>query len=200
MEPVLDRGNVFLIGMMGSGKSTLGRQLARALGKRFIDADTEIEAQMGVPVATIFEVEGEDSFRAREELLLKELCTASDIVLATGGGAVLREPNRKALRENGLVLYLHASVPVLWERTKCSRHRPLLRTGDPLKTLEQLYRVRDPIYRETAHRVVDADHARVSRLVAVVGELSRGALKACAIDGELGDAPTEGPPRQSTKP
>jgi shikimate kinase len=197
MEPVLDRGNVFLIGMMGSGKSTLGRQLARALGKRFIDADAEIEAQSGVSVATIFEVEGEESFRAREELLLKELCTASDIVLATGGGAVLRETNRKALRENGIVLYLHASVPVLWERTKCSRHRPLLRTGDPVKTLEQLYRVRDPMYRETAHRVVDADHVRVSRLVALVGELSQGAAGYSPIDEAPGEAPGGDPPAQS---
>src|SRR5438552_13011147 len=115
MEQALHRGNVFLVGMMGSGKSTIGRQLARLLRKRFIDADAEIEVRTGTTISTIFEIEGEQSFRDREECLLAQLCPQSDIVLATGGGAVLRPANRRLLRENGTVVYLHAPVEILWE-------------------------------------------------------------------------------------
>lgn len=171
MEPVLNRGNLFLVGMMGSGKSTMGRQLARALEKRFVDSDTEIENLTGVLITTIFEIEGEESFRAREESVIAELCRLSNIVLATGGGAVLRPTNRRLLSGNGTVVYLHAPVETLWERTKSSRHRPLLRTGDPLAKLRELYRFRDPLYREIAHIVVESERVRLPQLLTALAQL-----------------------------
>jgi shikimate kinase len=153
---------------MGSGKSTIGRQLARALTKPFIDADAELEQRMGVSIATIFEIEGEAGFRDREETMLAELCAQEGIVLATGGGAVLRPANRRILRGNGHVLYLHASVETLWERTQSSRHRPLLLTADPRATLAVLYLERDPLYRETADVVIESDHARAPDVLPLI--------------------------------
>jgi shikimate kinase len=165
---------LFLIGMMGSGKSTLGRQLARVLRKRFIDADAEIEAQMGVTIATVFEVEGEECFRDREEAVLKRICQEEGVVLATGGGAVIRADNRRLLRENGTVVYLHAEPQTLWNRTKSSRHRPLLRTEDPRATLEVLYAARDPLYREAAHLVVNAERTHTAQLLSALSQFNSG--------------------------
>lgn len=148
-------GNIFLVGMMGAGKTSVGKLLARRLGKTFYDCDREIERATGVKVAVIFEIEGESGFRAREVKALAELARRSDIVLATGGGAVLSADNRKLLAGNGVVVYLRAAPADLWGRTRHDKNRPLLQTADPLARLEQLYAERDPLYREVADIVVD---------------------------------------------
>jgi len=159
----LQRGNLYLVGLPGAGKSTLGRMLARRLGLVFVDADTELEARLGVTIPTIFEIEGEAAFRDREEATLAALVERTGIVLATGGGVVIRARNRARLKENGTVLYLHADPLTLRERTRRSRHRPLLIAADPLARLAELYAQRDPLYREVAHRVIDSDRERVIR-------------------------------------
>lgn len=148
--------NIYLVGLMGAGKTTVGRQLAKRLQRRFLDSDLEIEARTGVRIPVIFEIEGESGFRKRESQVLAELAAESELVLATGGGAVLAEENRKCLRDTGIVVYLHAPPEVLYERTRHDRNRPLLQVVDPLAKLRQLYDLRDPIYRETAHIVVDS--------------------------------------------
>ena len=161
----LRRGNLFLVGLPGAGKSTLGRQLARRLRKPFVDADTELEKRLGVSIPTIFEIEGEAGFRDREEGVLAELTVLSNVVLSTGGGAVLRPGNRQRLRDNGTVIYLHAEPVTLWARIRHSRNRPLLQTSDPLARLADLYRQRDALYRETAAYVVESERGEVMRLV-----------------------------------
>jgi len=161
----LRRGNLFLIGLPGAGKSTLGRQLARRLRKHFVDADTELEQRLGVSIPTIFEIEGEAGFRDREEAVLADLTALAEIVLSTGGGAVLRPSNRERLKENGTVIYLHAEPATLYARIRHSRNRPLLQTADPLARLGELYRQRDALYRETAAFVVESDRGEVMRLV-----------------------------------
>jgi len=150
---------------MGAGKTTLGRQLARRLDKPFVDADHELEARLGVRIPTIFEVEGEAGFRDREEAVIDELSRRSGIVLATGGGAVMREQSRVRLRENGTVLYLHAEPETLWQRLRNSRQRPMLHGNDPRNRLVELYRLRDPLYREVADHVIESDREAVIRFV-----------------------------------
>lgn len=150
-------GNIFLIGPMGVGKSTIGRYLAEALAKTFIDSDHEIERRTGAGIPLIFEIEGEAGFRKREAAVLDALTARHDIVLSTGGGAVLLPENRAALRARGTVVYLHAPIETLFERTRRDRHRPLLHTADPRATLEEIVRAREPLYRETAHVVIDTD-------------------------------------------
>jgi shikimate kinase len=161
----LHRGNLYLVGLPGAGKSTLGRQLARRLGKRFVDCDHELEARTGVPIPTIFEIEGEAAFREREVQTLGELAVLDNIVLSTGGGVVLRAENRAYLKANGTVLYLHVEPAVLFERVRHARHRPLLQIGDPQVRLNQLYEERDALYREVADHVVDAVRENVLRYV-----------------------------------
>ncbi|HSE00493.1 MAG TPA: shikimate kinase [Burkholderiales bacterium] len=148
-------GNIFLVGLMGAGKTTVGRRLAKRLGKSFYDCDEEIERTTGVKIPVIFDIEGETGFRAREARMLAELVVRSDIVLATGGGAVLSADNRKLLVENGLVVYLRALASDLWARTRHDRNRPLLKTDQPLARLEELYAERDPLYRSIADLIVD---------------------------------------------
>ena len=147
--------NIILIGLMGAGKTTIGRLLARHFSRSFVDSDHEIEARTGVRIPVIFELEGEAGFRARESQVLGDLVLRENIVLATGGGAVLAPANRSALREHGLVIYLRAQPADLWHRTQYDRNRPLLRTGDPEARLQELFTVRDPLYQETAHMIVD---------------------------------------------
>jgi len=159
----LHRGNLFLVGLPGAGKSTLGRQLARRLNKRFIDADAELEQRLGVSIPTIFEIEGEAGFRDREEATLAELTQFTEIVLSTGGGVVLRPGNRARLKENGTVIYLHADPAILWERVRHSRSRPLLQTTDPRNRLATIYEEGDALYREVADHVVDSDRDEVLR-------------------------------------
>jgi len=174
----LHRGNLFLIGLPGAGKTTLGRQLARRLGKTFVDADVELEQKLGVTIATIFEIEGEASFRDREEAVIAEVTARTNIVLATGGGAVIRAANRQRLRDNGSVVYLHAEAPTVHARTKRNRHRPLLNTADPLARLHELYAQRDALYREIADRVVESDREVVARFAAELEGSQRDPLRA----------------------
>ena len=150
---------------MGAGKTTLGRQLARRLAKRVVDADHELEARLGVSIPTIFEIEGEAGFRDREEAIIAELAAATDIVLATGGGAVTRPASRVCLKEQGTVIYLHARPETLWLRVRHARHRPMLHAADPRARLAELYALRDPLYREVADHVVESDRDAVMRFV-----------------------------------
>lgn len=159
---------MFLVGMPGSGKSTLGRVLARNLGKTFVDADHELERRLGVSISTIFEIEGEETFRSREEETLARLVQRVDIVLATGGGAVLRPVNRERLQAGGTVLYLHATPETTWERTRHSKNRPLLQTADPLARARSLYAHRDLLYRETADLVVEVDRQKSAQILALL--------------------------------
>lgn len=147
--------NIYLVGLMGAGKTTVGRQLARRLGRRFYDSDHEIVARTGVPIPTIFEIEGEAGFRRRESQTIAELSELRGIVMATGGGAVLAEENRHCLQSTGWVVYLCVPPLLLHQRTRNDRNRPLLQVEDPLARLESLHAVRDPLYRATAHLVVE---------------------------------------------
>jgi shikimate kinase len=140
---------------MGAGKTSVGKVLARRLGKAFYDCDHEIERATGVKVPVIFDIEGEAGFRAREARVLAELVTRTDIVLATGGGAAVSAANRKLLGEHGIVVYLRATPTDLWQRTRHDRNRPLLQTADPLARLTELYEERDPLYRAAADIVID---------------------------------------------
>lgn len=144
------QGNVFLIGPMGAGKTTIGRHLATLLDKRFVDIDQEIEKRTGVTIPVIFDVEGESGFRRRESAAIEDLTRDRNIVLATGGGAVLLEENRKVLKARGTVVYLQADVETLVERTRRDRNRPLLQTEDPRGKIEEILQRREPIYRELA--------------------------------------------------
>ncbi|MDH5648428.1 MAG: shikimate kinase AroK [Gammaproteobacteria bacterium] len=150
--------NIYLIGPMGVGKSTIGRQLASQFKKEFIDLDHELEKRTGVSISIIFEIEGEPGFRKRESELLDELTQKNNIVLATGGGAILSEANRKILRTRGFVVYLRASIDTLVERTRNDRKRPLLQNGDKRQTIEDLLAVRGPIYTDEADLIVDTDN------------------------------------------
>jgi shikimate kinase len=157
-------GNIYLVGLMGAGKTSVGRLLARRLDKSFYDCDHEIERATGVKVAVIFEIEGEAGFRARESRMLAELVRCKEAVLATGGGAVLSSENRTLLSANGIVVYLRAMPLDLWKRTRHDRNRPLLKTPDPLGRLEQLFEERDPLYRGTADIVIDTGSQNLGSL------------------------------------
>lgn len=158
-------GNIFLIGLMGAGKTTIGRQLAKTLNKTFLDSDHEIEQRTGVNIPLIFELEGESGFRAREKAAIEELTLGRDIILATGGGAVLNEQNRANLSARGTVVYLRAAIVDLLARTKHDKSRPLLQTADPQKKLEELFGQRDPLYREIADIIIDTGQQSVPQLV-----------------------------------
>ena len=170
-----------MIGLPGSGKSTVGRQLARRLGASFIDSDQEIELRLGCSIREFFEREGEESFRDVEQATLNELTQAqtqtpaellqpapATVVLSTGGGSVLRLTNRVALRSCGKVVYLHSQADDIFKRLRHDRNRPLLQVGDPLQRLRDLYTDRDPLYRETAHFVVETGRPSVATLVNMI--------------------------------
>ncbi|QJQ95077.1 MULTISPECIES: shikimate kinase AroK [Halomonadaceae] len=165
-----DLPNLILIGPMGAGKSTIGRLLAAELSREFVDSDHEIQARCGADIPWIFDVEGELGFREREEQMIDELTRRSGLVIATGGGAVLRESNRRALRERGSVIYLYTTVEQQLKRTAKDRNRPLLRNGNPEEILRGMFATRDPLYRATADLLVRTDR-RGPR--AVVGEIMR---------------------------
>jgi len=153
---------------MGAGKTTVGRHLAKRFGRRFVDADHEIEARTGVRIPTIFEIEGETGFRKREAQVIAELAAETGLILATGGGVVLDPVNRDVLSASGLVIYLNAPPEMLYARTKHDRNRPLLRVPNPLAKIHELFVARDPLYREMADVVVDAISGGVTQLVAKV--------------------------------
>lgn len=164
--------NLYLVGLMGAGKTTVGRLLARHYGRTFYDSDHEIEARTGVKIPVIFEIEGEAGFRKREEAMIAELTRLSGVVLATGGGAVLSRTNRENLKNNGVVIYLRGMPEQLHERTRHDRNRPLLQTENPLAKLQELFRQRDPLYREVADVVVDTGRQSVSGMTrALYGKL-----------------------------
>ena len=150
---------------MGAGKTTIGRQLARRLGREFYDSDHELESRTGVRIPIVFEIEGEDGFRAREAQMIAELTEKRPVVLATGGGAVLNAETRQRLHETGWVVYLAVPPPLLYERTRLDHNRPLLQVADPLKKLEALFEQRDPLYREIAHLIVDGSHTLSNGIV-----------------------------------
>ena len=147
--------NIYLVGMMGAGKTTVGRLLSRRLKLRFVDSDHEVESRCGVKIPVIFEIEGEPGFRARETQAIAELTKLEGIVLATGGGAVLAAANREHLAARGTVVYLRARPEDLYDRVRHDRNRPLLATTDPLGRLRELFAERDPLYLEVADIVVD---------------------------------------------
>ena len=149
--------NIFLVGPMGAGKSTVGRQLAKTLNMEFVDCDREIEDRTGVTIAVIFELEGEEGFRKRECAMIEQLTERDGIVLATGGGAVLDEENRSRLRTRGFAIYLNAPIELLLERTARDKHRPLLQTDDPRARLTALAAEREPLYQQVADMVVKTD-------------------------------------------
>jgi shikimate kinase/3-dehydroquinate synthase len=160
--------NIYLVGLMGAGKTTIGRILARKLGKRFIDSDHEIEARTGASIPWIFEIEGEESFRRREAEVIRDLCAEDGVVLATGGGAVLNAQTRASLKTRGTVIYLRANVNSIMVRTAHDKNRPLLQTADPRRRLEELMAQREPLYREIAQLVIDTGRPNVQSMVQTI--------------------------------
>lgn len=171
------KANIFLVGLMGAGKTTVGRALARKLNKRFIDCDHEIEARTGVSIPLIFEIEGEASFRQREAEVIRDLTGLDDVVLATGGGAILRPENRAHLKARGTVIYLRASIASILLRTSHDKNRPLLQTADPRQTIERLASEREPYYLEVADLVIETGRPNVQLLVqSIVSQLEAAGI------------------------
>jgi shikimate kinase len=159
---------IALIGLPGSGKSTVGRQLARRLAMPFVDSDHVIEARLGCSIRAFFEREGEERFRDIESQVLDELTQGEPCVLSTGGGSVLRPENRAVLHQRSRVIYLRSSPEEVFRRVKHDRARPLLQVDDPMQKLRDLYKVRDPLYRETAHFVIETGRPSVATLVNMI--------------------------------
>ncbi|NOT16116.1 MAG: shikimate kinase [Methylotenera sp.] len=156
---------------MGAGKTTIGRLLAKQLGRAFFDSDVEIERKTGVKIPVIFELEGEEGFRKRETAIIEELTKLKNIVMATGGGAVLLPENRELLKKNGKIIYLRGKVNDLYQRTRHDRSRPLLQGVNPKQKLEQLYQVRDPIYTSLADFIVDTGAQTASEITATIEQM-----------------------------
>jgi shikimate kinase len=165
---VAKRDNLYLIGPMGSGKTAVGRRLAALLGKQFYDSDAEIERRTGVDIRFIFEKEGEARFREREREVIADLTALHDVVVSTGGGAVLDAENRARLAANGTVVWLQATVDTQLQRTRPSRNRPLLATDDPRAVLERLKSVREPLYDQIADLKIDTSGRRVRAVASSV--------------------------------
>ena len=177
-EVVMKHRSVFLVGLMAVGKSSVGRQLADELGYAFYDSDQEVETRAGAEIAWIFDVEGEDGFRERETQVINELTPMDGIVLATGGGVVLREENRHVLSDRGHVAYLTSPVSLLAERTRKDRRRPLLRDVDPATTLETFARERGPLYESIADRTFVTGGSSVRKIAQEVAEWHRESIGA----------------------
>lgn len=176
--------NIFLVGLMGAGKTTIGKLLARQRGLEFLDSDHEIVARCGVSIPTIFEIEGEAGFRRRESAMIDELSLRRGIVLATGGGAVLLEENRSILKARGTVVYLRCQPHELYLRTRHDKNRPLLQTDDPLKKLKELYTIRHPLYMQVADIVLESGrqstHSLVHRLENSLSLVAIGSADPCS--------------------
>lgn len=172
--------NIFLIGPMGAGKTTIGKQLARELKKEFYDSDRVIEQHTGANIPLIFDLEGEEGFRKREQAVIDELTAKDNIVLATGGGAVLSEHNRKHLSERGTCIYLHSDLESLLERTRKDRNRPLLHGEEsPEVVLKRLMEQREPLYRETADHIIDTGSNSIRGVIkAIIGRLEQNSKHA----------------------
>jgi len=160
--------NIFLIGPMGAGKTTMGRQIARRLNMDFEDSDHAIEAHTGVDIPLIFEKEGEEGFRKRESAIIDELTQHSQLVLATGGGAILAKENRQNLKNRGLVIYLHSDIKHLLERVGHDKNRPLLQTPDPAATFREIMKIREPLYRETADIIINTGQQSIRAVINVM--------------------------------
>lgn len=159
------RNNIILVGLMGAGKSTIGKNLAKRLKKDFYDSDRIIEERTGVDISTIFEIEGEHGFRDREEQVIAELCEMKNIVLATGGGCILSENNRKNMMKGGHVVYLRTSADLLYSRIRFDKSRPLMQTKSPLDTLKTLLNNREPYYMEVSDTVIMTGKQKINTLV-----------------------------------
>jgi shikimate kinase len=157
--------NIFFVGLMGAGKTTIGKLLAKKFKKTFYDTDHEIEKKLGVKISVIFELEGEEGFRKRETQMIDELSSKKDIILATGGGAVLSAENRALLKERGKVIYLNAKPQHLAKRMAYDKDRPLLQHGNMLDTLNQLYKDRHPLYLNVASFVVDTGQQKTQTII-----------------------------------
>lgn len=149
--------NIYLVGPMGAGKTTVGRHLAELLGRDFVDSDHEIERKTGATIPWIFEKEGEHGFRSRETTVIDELTQCSQLVVATGGGAVTQKLNREYLKQRGIVIYLYTPVELQLQRTYRDKNRPLLQVENPEKKLRELLAIRDPLYREVAHHIIETN-------------------------------------------
>lgn len=166
VEKIMDKlENIFLVGLMGAGKTTIGRQLAKSLRWPFYDSDKAIEERTGVDISTIFEFEGEDGFRDREEKMILQLTQMKGIVMATGGGVVIREKNRNQLKKNGFLVYLQCPIDKILERTKHDLQRPLLQTDNPRGRLETLLSQREPLYSTIADLIVDTGNLQSKEVV-----------------------------------
>ncbi len=159
---------IILIGPMGAGKTTIGRQLAKTLGMDFMDSDHEIEERTGVNIPLIFDLEGEEGFRQREMDVIDDLSQRDRLILATGGGAVLKAENRQHLHDRGIVIYLHAGIDQLLNRTRHDRSRPLLQTENPRKKFEELMALREPLYRETAHITINTNRQSINHVISEI--------------------------------
>lgn len=175
--------SIFIVGMMGAGKSTVGIRLARRLDRAFIDVDRELESRLGVDIPTVFDLEGEDGFRRREAQLIDELTDRHDLILATGGGAVLQPANRQALSSRGLVVYLRATPADLWQRLRRDKYRPLLKADNPRQRVIDLVEQRDPLYMGVADHVVSTGRQPVDLAVeSIIDWLSHPDCAARALD------------------
>ena len=168
--------NIILIGMMGSGKTTIGKAVAQRIDYPFFDSDHVIEEKCGTSISTIFSLEGEQGFRKRESEVIQYLCSHKNIVIATGGGAVLNPNNRNILKNSGIVIYLKASIETLWQRTSQDRTRPLLEQKNPRQVLENIYNDRDKIYASIADYTVDTSKTNISTLIIQILNFAKVAI------------------------
>lgn len=165
---MMNKHNIFLIGPMGAGKTTMGRQIAKRLNMDFEDSDHAIQEHTGVDIPLIFEKEGEAGFRKREAAIIDELTQKSQLVLATGGGAILAKENRQHLKNRGTVIYLHSDIKHLLDRVGHDKNRPLLQTPDPAATLKEIMKVREPLYRETADIIINTGQQSIRAVINVM--------------------------------
>jgi shikimate kinase len=168
------QGNIYLIGLMGAGKTTIGRKLATLLNLDFVDTDQVLEHRTGVSVSHIFEIEGERGFRERESKLFTDISAGTGQVVSTGGGLVLDRDNRKRMAASGQVVYLKATIDVLWHRLKDCKKRPLLQTENPREKVEELIATRDPVYSEVADHTIQVSSSSANRTAQRIAELLKG--------------------------